>query len=300
MQSLPVVPPSFSQPLPLVLLHGLLSTPREFGMVMLPMRCRGARVIGLQIDGYTAGDRRHRARWQDWADAAERAIERELAPGEPFVIGGLCSGGLLAAALAARGRLDVRGLVMMSPTFEFDGWAQTSWRHWRRLGYALRLDRWISVPERAPYGVKNPKIRAWVERDLQQRADSAAGPSSLPLWAIHEVERLGAHVVARLRGLPIGTLVMHAREDEICSLAAVRRALDAMALQAGSLVVLEDSFHMITIDNDRHRVVAELLRCIGVREPSAQAPLAGREAAHEPLHEAAREAAEPSLWPAAA
>ena len=54
-----------------------------------------------------------------------------------------------------------------------------------------------------------------------------------------------------------GVLVLHAREDEVASLENV--AILARGLRCGSFraVVLGNSFHMITIDNDRHEVVRE-------------------------------------------
>ena len=265
-------------PLPIVLLHGLLSTPREFGMIALPLRARGVKLITPQIKGYTDADRRKPGGWKDWAAAAASAIHRELGKAQPFVLGGLCSGGLIAAALTMRREFKVRALVMMSPTFDYDGWGQTGWRHWRRLGYALGLDRLISVAERSPYGIKNPRIRQWVERDMQQRASSAAGPSSLPLWAIHEVDRLKAHVLEHLPRLHTRTLVMHAREDEVCSLAAVQRAFSTLPDHDNSLVVLENSYHMITIDNDRQQVVAELLKCAGNTSQASAAMTPTRDA----------------------
>jgi hypothetical protein len=39
---------------------------------------------------------------------------------------------------------------------------------------------------------------------------------------------------------------------------------------ANRLVVLEDSYHMITMDNERQRVTAELLKCAGKKERTAR------------------------------
>lgn len=243
---------------PLVLLHGLRSTPREFGLIALSLRNRGVRLITPHIEGYSLDDRRARTSWSQWAAAASAAIAAAVPPGQPIVLGGLCAGGLLAASLTLDGAHRVAGLVLMSPTFDYDGWGQTRWRHLRELGYALGLDRWIRVAERDPWGVKNPKIRAWVAREMKERAGSAAGPSTLPLWAIHEVDRLKDRVRAQLPRLATRTLVLHARDDEVCTLASVQRAMQRIAATDKKLVVLDDSYHMITIDNDRHRVAAEL------------------------------------------
>lgn len=257
--------------LPVVLLHGLLSTPREFGLISLPLQSRGVPLIIAKIEGYTEADRSQFVGWQAWVDAACRAIREQVGVGQPFVLGGLCSGGMLAAAVAARGEFNIQTLVMMSPSFGYDGWARTAWWRWRRLGYALGLDRWISIKESPPYGIKNEKIRKWVERDMQQRATSAAGPSTLPLWSIHQSERLMNHVVRQFPRLRMPTVVIHSRLDEICSLGIVKRVFETLPSGPNRLVVLENSYHMITIDNDRQQVTAELLTCAGKVDRSAAA-----------------------------
>ena len=52
--------------------------------------------------------------------------------------------------------------------------------------------------------------------------------------------------------------VQHAREDEICRLASVRDAVARVPTGLLSLHVLENSYHMITADNDRHLVADRL------------------------------------------
>lgn len=259
-----------SEPLlPIVLIHGLLSTPREFGLISLPLQARGAPLIILNIPGYTEADRRQFRRWSSWVDAACDAIRAQFGSNQPFVLGGLCSGGMVAAAVAARGEFNVRSLVMMSPSFGYDGWARTRWWGWRKVAHALGVDRWISVRESEPYGIKNEKIRKWVERDMHVRATSAAGPSTLPLWAINQSERLMRHVIRQFPRLRMPTVVMHSRLDEICSLGLVKRVFDTLPSGPNRLVVFDNSYHMITIDNDRQQVTAELLRCAGRADRSA-------------------------------
>ena len=259
--------------LPIVLIHGLLSTPREFGLISLPLQSRGAPLIILNIPGYTEGDRSQFKRWSSWVNAASDAIREQFGAGQPFVLGGLCSGGMVAAAVAARGEFNVRSLVMMSPSFGYDGWARTRWWGWRKAAHALGVDRWISVRETEPYGIKNEKIRKWVERDMHLRASSAAGPSTLPLWAINQSERLMRHVKRQFPQLRMPTVVMHSRLDEICSLGLVKRVFDTLPVGPNRLVVFDNSYHMITIDNDRQQVTAELLKCSGQGDRSAGHPM---------------------------
>jgi carboxylesterase len=264
---------------PLVLLHGLYSTPREFGLIALPLRNRGVRLITPTVPGYSLDTGRERTTWRQWLDAASAAIA-EAVPSGPLVLGGLCAGALLAASFALEVPHRVAGLVLMSTTFDFDGWAQTRWRHLRRVGYALGLDRWLRVAERDPFGIKNERMRAWVAREMQQRGGSAAGPSTLPLWAIREVDRLKDHVAAGLDRLTHRTLMLHARDDEVCTLDSARRSMQALAADDKRLVVLENSYHMITIDNDRQLVSDELrefTRAAGSATRTATRPSVSKE-----------------------
>jgi len=252
--------------LPVVLLHGLLSTTREFGLISLPLQSRGVELIVPEIKGYTEANRRRFNRWENWVDAACDAIREQVGAHRPFLLGGLCTGGMLAAAVAARGEFNVKSLVMMAPSFGYDGWGRGRWWAWRKLGYVLGFDRWIHVPESSPYGIKNEKIRRWVERDMESRTSSAAGPSTLPLWAINQSEQLMRHVQKQLPALQVPTIVMSSTQDEICSIGMVRDAFNTLPGDANRLVVLEDSYHMITMDNERQRVTAELLKCAGKKE----------------------------------
>jgi carboxylesterase len=75
---------------------------------------------------------------------------------------------------------------------------------------------------------------------------------------LREHDRLIRHVRRNLHRVQCGSvLALHAREDEVASLAN----LDILArgLRCGTFrsVVLANSYHMITIDNDRHQVVRE-------------------------------------------
>jgi carboxylesterase len=245
----------------LILFPGLLSTPREFGMITHALNVADVRHTALAVPGYSGADPRRPQRWQQWVAAAGQALEHAtLAESGPVVLGGLCVGGMLAAALAAQRTQRVAGLVMLSPTFVFDGWAMTPWLRWRHVAYALHVQRWIRFAEREPYGVKNERIRAWIAREMRGHRDSAAGPARLPLWALHESEKLTRHVRDALARLQCPMLVLHAREDEITRYASVARVLAGARPRELTLVPLSNSYHMVTMDNDRHRVVAELAR----------------------------------------
>ena len=78
----------------------------------------------------------------------------------------------------------------------------------------------------------------------------------MPLRALREGERMMAAVRTRLKDLHCPLLMMHAREDEITRLESVQRLFDALPTRDKQLAVLENSYHMVTIDNDRQEVAS--------------------------------------------
>ncbi|MGE5472442.1 MAG: alpha/beta hydrolase [Bacteroidota bacterium] len=240
--------------LPLVLFHGLLSSAQEFGLIAHWLRNNGVPHQAPGIPGYTLATDVASPDWRQWRDAAVESIDSLENPDQPIILGGLCMGGVLAAAAALKTRRRIAGLILMSPTFDYDGWGLSPIRHLRHLGYWTGLDRFFSVAEREPFGVKNEKIRKWVSQELKERANSAVGPSRIPLPALREGERMMAQVRAQMAEIDCPLLVIHAKEDEITSLASVRKLFEAVPVADKELAVLENSYHMITIDNDRHEV----------------------------------------------
>lgn len=253
----------------LVLIHGLHSSPQEFSLLARTLRSRQVAFDCLEIPGYTVGIDPPRLDWQRWVRAAKDALDERYAPNESIVLGGLCVGGAIAAALA-RDDERICGLVMMSPTFVYDGWSISRWMKLRAVAYRTGIDRLLSFREREPYGIKNLKMRRRVQDELAAEGYSSIGPMRLPLRAIRETERLYAASVSWLSSLRIPLLVMHARDDEIATLSSVKEVV-ARCGPLARLLVLEDSYHMITIDNDRKRVAHALADFVGApaAEPAA-------------------------------
>jgi carboxylesterase len=248
------------RPSRLVLFHGLASSPKEFGFLVHPLRRHGVRLVTPEVPGYSAGVLDDAARWQDWVAAAARCLDQlEAESSEPYVLGGLCTGAMLALAVAVqRQRCGLRGLALLSPLFAYDGWALPWWYALRPIAYATGLTRLFAMREREPYGLRNERMRALIRQQIAAGETSLAGPGSVPLSVVRESERLSAHVRTRLPELAHPVQVQHAREDEICSLASVREALARVPTGLLSLHVLENSYHMVTADNDRHLVADRL------------------------------------------
>ncbi len=244
----------------LLLFHGLASSAQEYGLIAHPMRRAGLRATALSVPGYSHGTPGlAQAGWQQWVRAAGMEVDRhrEQHPG-PVVLGGLCTGAMLATALVLERPTLAEGLVWLSPLVAYNGWGLPWWYHLRKVAYALGWSEHFAMREREPFGVKNMRMRTWVRTQLQGAALGAVGPASIGLQQVRESERLSAHVLARLDAVQLPVRAIHAREDEVCRLASVQRALAGLPKGQATLKVLENSYHMVTVDNDRAELVTHL------------------------------------------
>ena len=222
-----------------ILLHGLCSTPDELRPVESSLRSRGYSVQPLVIDGYSfdAQARTQRATsWVEWIDIIERHVDALRTTHDSVLLIGISAGASLALGAAIRCGDRIDGMVLMSTTLRFDGWAIPRRHFLLPLALYTPLGRFWRYRERAPYGVKNERVRAWIERELRTRRISSAGSSVIGIDHLREHARLIRHVRGEL--------------DRV----TCRQVLRCSTLR---FVVLGNSFHMITIDNDRQQVVQE-------------------------------------------
>lgn len=255
--------PAATPCLAVVLLHGLCSTAEELSNVQQALQRHGHTVVPMAIEGYSfdAGQPLQKASpFRHWLAAIEARVDALRATHDKVMLVGISAGATLALAGAVRCGARVDALVLMSTTLRFDGWAVPRTQALLPLALYTPLGRFWRYRERPPYGVKNERVREWIARELRHRQISRAGSAVIGIGHLREHDRLLRHVRRHLGEVRCAqVLVLHAREDEVASPANL--ALLARGLRCGSLrcVVLGNSYHMITIDNDRAQVLRETL-----------------------------------------
>nr|WP_237711555.1 alpha/beta hydrolase [Paracidovorax oryzae] len=96
---------------------------------------------------------------------------------------------------------------------------------------------------------------------------AAAGLPGNPWWSVIELRALSAHVRRNLDAVRSPCLVMHARNDDIAAAGNAEDIVRGVRHAPVELVLLDDSYHMITIDRDRRTVLA---RTVAFAEAIAQ------------------------------
>lgn len=243
-----------------LLFHGLSSTPAELQFLARGLQRAGFTVRVPVIDGYsfgTTGPRDH-ARW---AQAALEAFDALRAECRTVAVGGLCIGAVLALGVAAQRSSEAAAVLALSTTLHYDGWAAPWTRRFLGLGAwwpLTALAARIGVREGAPFGVKDERMRGWIAAQMQATGHSDAGSAILTVRDLIEARRLIDGVRRHLPVIATPTLLVHAREDDAASPRSAFEVAQRISARDVRCVVLGDSYHMVSIDREKHRVLSEM------------------------------------------
>jgi len=256
MQSLEELGPFFpGSRIGVMLVHGLGGTPTEMKSVAKRLNKYGFSVLCPQLAGHCSSEADLIATtWSDWTDSAEQAHARMAEHMDAIFVGGLSAGAVLSLYLAQRRPDSVRGLGLYSTTLRWDGWSIPKLSF--LLPLVLRLPyigKRYRFEEVFPYGIMNEKLRRRIHAQMRSGDSAAAGLSSTPGTSLREMWRLVAIVKKDLPKVVTPALLIHARNDDIASL---RNALYVRKRLGGpaDLLLLDNSYHMITVDQERNKV----------------------------------------------
>ena len=154
-----------------ILYHGLSSTPLELQYLARGLNRLGYTVRLPVIDGYTHGRPSGSPRSSDnWIADALAEFDAMRDKFETVTVGGLCMGADLALCVAAQRSHLISGVIAMSTTLHFDGWANNWTRRLLPLAQFFPPAGRIAIKEAEPFGLKDERLRKFVA----QRSGSAA------------------------------------------------------------------------------------------------------------------------------
>ena len=273
------------------LVHGVTGTPAEMYYVAREL----ARKNGWDI--YTTTLPGHCTRLKDLVKSTEHDwrlhVQQQLSFAreryEYLFVAGLSAGALLALDASTVIRTD--GVGVLSPTFVYDGW-NTPWSL-TLLPFAMKMvplpfQRFLFHRDGPPFGIKDEELQAtvreayspvtifrdWVDDWRTRRGTNGASPSLssaskgypvFPLRTLTEIDRLIAWVRARLHRVTAPTVILQAREDDMTSPRNASIVFDEISSTQRELVLLDDCYHVITVDKQREAVARNLASFFGLR-----------------------------------
>ena len=250
----------------IILLHGLTGTPNEMRYLAFSLNKKGYRVICPRLANH--GQPLHvlkRTTWEELYHPLRAVFLKELESGNKVYIAGLSMSALFVLLLAEEFQEKLAGGICLAPTLFFDGW-NVPWYH-RLLPLASHtpLKYCLYFKESPPYGIKNEKIRAMVHRyygrarldDIEQIAKY--GYAYFPVSLFHQLQRLVRTVIPLLKRINAPMLLVHPQEDDTASVRNSELIYTRISSPVKRLVILTDSYHVVTADQEREKVGAAML-----------------------------------------
>jgi carboxylesterase len=249
-----------------LLIHGLTGTPNEMRVVAKGLHRAGFTVFCVQLAGHCGSEEDLLAtRWQDWYASVEAGAERLKARVDHLFVGGLSMGALLALRLAAQRPDLVDGVAAYATMFRHDGWSMpmvTRFAFLLPVFRALGIGRGRSFLEQPPYGIKDENLRRQIVAKMQSGDSAAAGLPGNPWYAVAEMAKLSATVRRQLSDIRSPCLVVHATEDDVASVRNAELIARRVTQAPVEMLLLKDSYHMVTIDRERRTVIAQTIAFI--------------------------------------
>jgi esterase/lipase len=241
-----------------LLVHGFTGTP-------MSMRPWGEHLAGEGFAVRCPLLPGHGTRWQDcnlstedqWVAAVSAAFEELAAECDRVFVAGLSMGGTLSIRLAEI-RDDVAGLILVNPSLLTE-----------------RLDARLLLPVIA----RLTGSWAAIGGDIKKPGVTELAYPKLPTRAFVTLGRLWKATRADLGLIRTPVLVFRSTEDHIVEPASTKLLLEGVSSTDTAEVLLEDSYHVATLDNDAPRIFADSVDWIRARVEAGDSPGTGSPAA---------------------
>ncbi len=173
--------------------------------------------------------------WQDWYAEVDRELRVLRERCTRVFVAGLSMGGALALRLAARHGDAVSGVMVVNPANRMHGVAQHALPVIRHL---LRSTRGIAS-------------------DIARPSTTELGYEKVPLHAAHSLRTFFRLVDGELPQVTQPLLLLRSPQDHVVPPADSARVLARVSSTDVTEILLEQSYHVATLDYDADRIFAE-------------------------------------------
>ncbi|MDG4863982.1 alpha/beta fold hydrolase [Streptomyces sp. T-3] len=183
--------------------------------------------------------------WQDWYAEVDRELRALLDSCSRVFVFGLSMGGALALRLAARHGDAVQGVVLVNPGNKVHGLA----------AHALPVVR---------HFVRTTK---GIASDIAKEGSEEIGYDRVPLHAAHSLRNFFRLVDTELPQVTQPLLLLHSPQDHVVPPADSARVLSRVSSTDVTEHLLEQSYHVATLDHDADRIFEESYAFVGRLAP---------------------------------
>jgi carboxylesterase len=220
----------------ILLSHGFTGSPKSMRPFGEHLAAEGYGVAVPRLPGHgTSWQEMNKTGWQDWYAVLDNELERLRKEHDQVFLIGLSMGGCLVLRLAEQHGTDVSGLVLINPSVRTDD---------KRLVVLPVLSRLVpSFP-----GISN---------DIKKPGADEGAYDRMPLRALHSLSQLWQVTRADLAKVTQPVLMFRSTVDHVVEPSSGRTVLSSISSRDVTETLLEDSYHVATLDNDAPRIFAD-------------------------------------------
>ena len=239
-----------------ILLPGLNGGGLELGQIPSFLNANGFNTVIPEIKGYLYGSPVDS--YEVWLSQVHNCIDELKNQYRTINLVGISMGSTLALAVATQ-RVDIASIALLSPVLRYDGWSVPWYRFLLDIAYNLGIRDW-EYSEREPFGVKNPDLRRRIRDKFKSQELSEVGAPLITARHLHEANGLMSYTSKNLDAITSRLLLIQSVEDDTCSIWSAEKILANVKSDLRRTIWLGNSYHIITIDNEREIVLNETLR----------------------------------------
>jgi len=239
-----------------ILLPGLNGGGLELGQLPNFLGANGFDTLVPQIDGYLHGS--EPSGFEEWIGQIHNTIDDAKNRYKTINLAGISMGSTLALAVASQ-RTDIPSIALLSPVLRYDGWSVPRYRFLLDIAYKLGIRDWKYL-EREPFGIKNQDLRRRIRDKFKANELSEVGAPFITARHLHEAKGLMSYVTNNLDAITSRLLVLQSVEDDTCTIWSAEKILSGAKSDLRRVIWLGNSYHIITVDNEREIVLNEVLR----------------------------------------
>lgn len=261
----------------LILVHGFTGSPQEMLFLAKFFNKSGYSVVCPRLANHGEPiDVLKNTKWQDcYRSVREAFIEAEnLGYPKQIFVAGLSVGALLGILLADEFHGKIRGASLLAPTLFYDGWNVPWVTCFLPIVYPTPLKNFFYFKEEPPYGIKNEALRRRVHEyynnaNLEDAGNVAQyGYPYYPVALLYQHNLLVKYFCKRLPHIDVPVQLIQAKDDDMTSIKNSQFIYDKIASKVKEINFLADSYHVITVDQERDVVAEKMFRFFNNLEDS--------------------------------
>ncbi|OQR64318.1 esterase [Streptomyces maremycinicus] len=184
--------------------------------------------------------------WPDWYAEVDRELRALRHRCSRVFVAGLSMGGALALRLAAKHGEGVEGVIVVNPANRVHGLS----------AYALPVARHL---------VRTTK---GITSDIAKKGVLESGYDRVPLHSAHSLRAFLRMIDGELPQVTQPLLLLHSVQDHVVPAADSARVLGRVSSTDVTEILLEQSYHVATLDHDADRIFEESYAFIARIAPS--------------------------------